>query len=179
MISGSTNDPPKYRPWTERGQQKARIERFKRPLVHDDPTKQDGLAFLCVRTMLLTGFDAPVEQVMYLDRGIRSHELLQAIARVNRTAEGKEHGLVVDYYGVGNHLTEALAVYADEDVEGALIDIAEELPVLRDRHRRVLDFFRENGVTDLTDVTAAVEVLRSPRLRARVLGAAEAVPPRP
>jgi len=69
--------------------------------------------------MLLTGFDAPIEQVMYLDRGMKGHELLQAIARVNRTNTGKTHGLVVDYYGVGHHLKEALIVYSTEDVEAA------------------------------------------------------------
>ena len=50
------------------GQADAHIERFKKPLIHEDPTRQDGLAFLCVKSMLLTGFDAPVEQVLYLDR---------------------------------------------------------------------------------------------------------------
>jgi type I restriction enzyme R subunit len=70
--------------------------------------------------MLLTGFDAPIEGVMYLDRPIREAELLQAIARVNRTGFGKRCGIVVDYYGVAQHLKEALAAYADEDVEGAL-----------------------------------------------------------
>ena len=55
--------------------------------------------------MLLTGFDAPVEQVLYLDRAMQGAELLQAIARVNRPAEGKECGYVIDYAGVTNHLT--------------------------------------------------------------------------
>src|SRR6266852_520609 len=62
--------------------------------------------------MLLTGFDAPIEQVMYLDSPLKEHTLLQAIARVNRTAERKTYGLVVDYWGVSEALREALAIFA-------------------------------------------------------------------
>ena len=66
--------------------------------------------------MLLTGFDAPVEQVLYLDRAIRDLELLQAIARVNRPARLKTIGLVVDYAGVSRHLDAALSAYDEEDL---------------------------------------------------------------
>ena len=59
--------------------------------------------------MLLTGFDAPQAQVLYLDRLIQEAELLQAVARVNRTAPKKSYGLVVDYYGVSAQLATALA----------------------------------------------------------------------
>ena len=58
--------------------------------------------------MLLTGFDAPIEQVMYIDKRLKEHNLLQAIARVNRVAKGKQRGFIVDYIGLANHLTEAL-----------------------------------------------------------------------
>ena len=68
--------------------------------------------------MLLTGFDAPMEQVLYLDRHIKEAELLQAIARVNRTATGKTAGYVVDYYGVAEHLKVALAAYAGRGHRG-------------------------------------------------------------
>ncbi|MCO5971748.1 hypothetical protein NDW01_25410 [Actinoallomurus sp. WRP6H-15] len=60
--------------------------------------------------MLLTGFDAPIEQVLYVDRSLKEAELLQAVARVNRTADRKLCGYVVDYYGVANHLNQALQV---------------------------------------------------------------------
>ena len=65
--------------------------------------------------MLLTGFDAPIEQVMYIDKRLKEHNLLQAIARVNRVATGKQRGYIVDYIGLANHLTEALSIYAAED----------------------------------------------------------------
>jgi type I restriction enzyme R subunit len=76
--------------WSARSKVDARIARFKKPLFADGPNTHDQpgadpLAFLIVKSMLLTGFDAPVEQVLYLDRSIKEAELLQAIARVNRT----------------------------------------------------------------------------------------------
>lgn len=72
------------------------------------------VTFLIVKSMLLTGFDAPGEQVLYLDRPIRDAELLQAVARVNRPAPGKEGGTVVDYYGVLAPLSDALSGYGQK-----------------------------------------------------------------
>ena len=67
------------------------------------------MGILIVNNMLLTGFDAPVEQVMYLDKVVVAHNLLQAIARVNRVSgESKEKGFVVDYVGIGHHLKKAI-----------------------------------------------------------------------
>lgn len=169
VISGSTNDDPSWSRWSDRARQEDHIARFKRLLIHDDPEKADPLAFLCVRTMLLTGFDAPVAQVLYLDRVMRGHELLQAIARVNRTHSGKKAGIVVDYVGVGAHLKEALAVYADEDVEGALTDLRDEVPRLRDRHERVLAVFHSRGIERIEDVTACVELLGDVKVRAEFI----------
>jgi type I restriction enzyme R subunit len=143
-----------------------RIKRFKKPLIHADPGKADPLAFLIVKSMLLTGFDAPIEGVMYLDRPIREAELLQTIARVNRTGGGKKFGIVVDYFGLAHHLRDALKVYADEDIEGALQSLKDEVPVLRDRHLRVLEIFRSRGIDDLGDHEACVELLANERLRA-------------
>ncbi len=165
MISGRHNDPPDWRRWSTPARQDALITRFKKPLVHADPALQDGLAFLCVKNMLLTGFDAPLEQVLYLDRFMQGHELLQAIARVNRTAARKTHGLVVDYYGVGRHLKAALAAYSADDVRGVLTPLRELLPVLADRHRRVLAVFHDHGIPNIEDVEACVNLLRDLELR--------------
>jgi len=166
VISQGHNDDPAWRVWSDRVNTDARIERFKMPLVHSDPTKHDGLAFLCVKSMLLTGFDAPVGQVLYLDRFMQGHELLQAIGRVNRPRKDKSRGLVVDYFGVGDHLAEALAMYSAEDVQGALVSLKDELPVLADRHRRVLGVFRERGIPNISDVDACVDLLRDVKIRA-------------
>ena len=166
IISGSNNDDPAWKAWTDGTAHEQRIKRFKKPLFHTDLTKTDPLTFLVVKSMLLTGFDAPIEGVMYLDRPIREAELLQAIARVNRTGFGKRCGIVVDYYGVAQHLKEALSAYADEDVQGTLASLRDEVPVLRDRHLRVVDLFRQRGIESLEDAEACIEALGSERLRA-------------
>jgi type I restriction enzyme R subunit len=166
IISGGNNDAPVWKQWTDGAAQELRIKRFKKPLFHKDPAKADPLAFLIVKSMLLTGFDAPIEGVMYLDRPIREAELLQTIARVNRTGYGKQFGIVVDYFGLAHHLKQALNVYADEDVEGALQSLQDEIPVLRDRHLRVVDLFRSRGIESLTDFVSCVDVLGDERLRA-------------
>ncbi|MFJ5668499.1 type I restriction endonuclease subunit R [Micromonospora chalcea] len=172
VISGSNNDDPTWVRWTEKTHQDAVIADFKKPL--GPAGKQSSpIAFLLVRTMLLTGFDAPVEQVLYLDRFIQDAELLQAIARVNRTAQGKRAGFLVDYFGVGAHLQKALQAYAPEDAEdaiGALASITDEVPKLRDRHARAVAVFAQAGIEtfDLEeDIEACVDVLSDEALRAR------------
>jgi type I restriction enzyme R subunit len=166
VISSSNNDDPAWKQWSDKGKVEEYINRFKKTLVHPDAIKQDGLAFLIVKSMLLTGFDAPIEQVLYLDRSMQGHELLQAIARVNRTYARKSCGLVVDYYGVARHLKEALAVYSAEDIQGALISLKDELPKLSDRHQRVLAFFQGQGIPDIADVNACIDLLRDIKIRA-------------
>jgi type I restriction enzyme R subunit len=172
VISGSNNDDPTWAQWTDKARQDAVIEDFKKDLGLPGE-KTSPVAFLIVRTMLLTGFDAPVEQVLYLDRAIQDAELLQAIARVNRTASRKTVGLLVDYYGVGAHLQKALKAYAPEDAEdaiGALASIKDELPKLRDRHARVVAVFAKAGIDTFDtdeDVEACVQVLADEALRAR------------
>lgn len=166
IISGSNNDDPAWKTWTDGSAHEQLIKRFKKPLFNAKPEKTDPLAFLVVKSMLLTGFDAPIEGVMYLDRPIREAELLQAIARVNRTGFGKRCGIVVDYYGVAQHLKEALAAYADEDVDGALASLKDEVPVLRDRHLRVVDLFRQRGIESLEDTEACIDALGHEKLRA-------------
>ncbi|MGD9865817.1 MAG: type I restriction endonuclease subunit R [Pseudodonghicola sp.] len=166
IMSGGNNDDASWKQWTEASAQETRIKRFKKPLFHKDPTKADALAFLIVKSMLLTGFDAPIEGVMYLDRSMREAELLQAIARVNRTGFGKTCGIVVDYFGVAHHLKAALAAYSDEDIDGALVSLNDQIPVLRDRHIRVVDIFRRAGLDDLSDDEGCLDVLSTEKARA-------------
>ena len=97
VFSGNHNDPESWRDWADKGQQEQRIRRFKRQFAPEKTNRTDPLAILVVNNMLLTGFDAPVEQALYLDRKMVAHELLQAIARVNRTCGRKKCGYVVDY----------------------------------------------------------------------------------
>ena len=114
--------------------------------------------------MLLTGFDAPVEQVLYLDRPIRDVELLQAIARVNRTARLKMVGLVVDYAGVSRHLDAALAIYDEEDIRGAKTFLDEDdVPRLREARDAVRNFLSAHGIGSLADMGEVDKLLITAR----------------
>jgi type I restriction enzyme, R subunit len=172
VISPEQNDAADWALWTDKAQQDAVITQFKRPLPTTggaDPTHTSPVAFLIVKSMLLTGFDAPAEQVMYLDRHIKEAELLQAIARVNRTVHGKSAGYVVDYYGVAENLKVALAAYAAEDIEGAMTSIADQVPLLAERRQRVRGLFEQRGIDRFDaqgDQDACVEALADERLRA-------------
>ncbi|ABD13361.1 helicase, type I site-specific restriction-modification system restriction subunit [Frankia casuarinae] len=173
VISGEQNEKD-WRDWIDETRQKVVIEEFKKPLpAPDDPAPDPAttstVAFLLVKSMLLTGFDAAVDQVIYLDRRIKEAELLQAIARVNRTARGKANGYVVDYFGVAKHLHAALEAYAAEDIDGALASITDELPLLADRHARVRALFTDRGQERFdtpADQEACVQILADDALRA-------------
>jgi type I restriction enzyme R subunit len=104
----------------------------------NDPA--DPLCLLIVCNKLLTGFDAPIERVMYLDNPLKDHNLLQAIARTNRRFDRKDHGLIVDYIGVTRRLAEALAAYHAEDVAGASRDVDLLHDQLVAAHRDVMAF---------------------------------------
>ncbi len=129
------------------------VENFCKPFDLDDYGKANtGVAFLVVCDMLLTGFDAPIEQVMYIDKRLKEHNLLQAIARVNRVTHGKQRGFIVDYIGLANHLTDALKIYANEDMEdlqAGFKNLTSELPILEERYRRLLQHFQGLGVHDI------------------------------
>ena len=162
------------------------VENFCKPFDMDDPDKTEtGIAFLIVCDMLLTGFDAPIEQVMYIDKKIREHTLLQAIARTNRISKGKKRGYVVDYIGLANHLTEALTLYAatdeQQELASGLKSITSEVPVLEERYQRLLQLFAANKINhveefvqgtlpdmeaDAAVVHAAVTLLKDEKIRA-------------
>jgi type I restriction enzyme R subunit len=169
VISGAQNDETDLAAWTS-GHDKA-VEDFKTrklPMAGVPAEQASPVAMLIVNAMLLTGFDAPREQVLYLDKAIREADLLQAIARVNRTAPGKQYGYVVDYYGVAHHLAQALEAYAADDIEGALTSLNDEVPRLAAAHEAVRQLFAP--MRDFGTVTAqdgCVEALADERLRAR------------
>ncbi|MCB1227103.1 MAG: type I restriction endonuclease subunit R [Verrucomicrobiales bacterium] len=150
------------------------VENFCKPFDLDDPDKDlSGIAFLIVCDMLLTGFDAPIEQVMYIDKRLREHNLLQAIARVNRVASGKQRGFIVDYIGLANHLSTALSIYSNEDaadLENGLQNLLTELPVLEERYHRLLHHFRTAGIAEIEAFLTGA--LPSPSEDVRVVHAA-------
>lgn len=170
VISGNHNDPESWWDWSNKEKQDEYTKRFKRKLAVERTEKTDPLALMVVNNMLLTGFDAPIEQVMYLDRKVVAHDLLQAIARVNRTYGRKKCGYVVDYIGVARHLNDALKDYDGEDTQGTLIDINVELPKLIDRRNRAVAVFTDRGISDLqTEVEACVDLLADLKIRAEFI----------
>ena len=158
VMSAGHNDEERLAKWhLPRNEQERVIDRFK--------DRNDPLSILIVCDMLLTGFDAPVEQVMYLDQPLKEHGLLQAIARVNRPlGDEKTYGLVVDYWGVSARLQDALAIFSTTDVQGSLTPNVDELPRLQTRHAAAMRFFQ--SVADTNDLDACVRVLEPEDVRA-------------
>jgi type I restriction enzyme R subunit len=119
IMTGSASDKKELQPHLYSKVQKKDIEkRFKDP---DDPLK-----IVIVRDMWLTGFDVPCAHTMYVDKPMRGHSLMQAIARVNRVFKDKPGGLVVDYIGIANELKHALKTYTDSNGKGRPANLAEE-----------------------------------------------------
>jgi type I restriction enzyme R subunit len=155
IISGNHNDPLHLKAYSDSAKHKISIKSFKLPFDSEDEGVSGEIGILIVNNMLLTGFDAPVEQVMYLDKIVVEHGLLQAIARVNRVGgPAKDKGFVVDYVGVGHHLKKALDNY-DEREQNEVLDVLsfpeEELRELQASHAAILEFLKEHGLTDLAD----------------------------
>ena len=137
-------------------QREEEADRFKSP---DDPTK-----ILIVVDMLLVGYDVPIVQVMYLDKGLKEHALLQAIARVNRLYDpDKTYGLIVDYCGITKKLQKALAIFEKDDIKGALEPVEKELEELRIRHKEAISFF--DDLADKNDDDAIIEKFEPVNIR--------------
>ncbi|MFN4317088.1 type I restriction endonuclease subunit R [Acinetobacter parvus] len=119
VMTGSASDKPLLQPHIYNKQTKKRFEkRFK--------DVNDPLQLVIVRDMWLTGFDAPCTHTMYIDKPMKGHNLMQAIARVNRVFKDKQGGLVVDYIGIANELKQALKTYTDAKGKGEPTLRAEE-----------------------------------------------------
>lgn len=111
VMTGSASDKELLQPHIYNKRTKKQLEkRFKNP--------NDNLQMVIVRDMWLTGFDAPSCHTMYIDKPMKGHNLMQAIARVNRVFKGKEGGLVVDYIGIANELRHALQTYTQSKGKG-------------------------------------------------------------
>lgn len=170
VISGAQNDPPEYRPYTDPNEHERIIKSFKLPFDKVDENGISGnVGILVVQNMLITGFDAPVEQVMYLDNVIKGHNLLQAIARVNRVYKNKSCGFVVDYVGVLKHLKEALAIYADEDIEEiseVVKNKAKSIDELKYVHNLIEEFFEKYGIRNWRqNVDECIDILVDEQVR--------------
>ncbi|MFJ4397545.1 type I restriction endonuclease subunit R [Pseudomonas sp. NPDC089396] len=127
VMTGSASDKALLRPHIYPGQVKKRLEkRFKDPA--------DPLQLVIVRDMWLTGFDAPCVHTLYVDKPMKGHNLMQAIARVNRVFKDKQGGLVVDYIGIANELKAALKEYTASNGRGRpTVDAHEAYAVLEEK----------------------------------------------
>jgi type I restriction enzyme R subunit len=173
VISASPNDDPNIykREYTDENEHKKNIASFKLPF---GAVTQDGLTgdvgILVVNNMLITGFDAPIEQVMYLDNILTGHNLLQAIARVNRVYnKNKTCGFVVDYVGVLKHLEEALAIYANEDIQEitqVVKNKSKSLDDLKASHLAIEEFFKKHGIPNWRqDIDECVDLLVDEKIK--------------
>ncbi len=148
VMTGSASDKPLLQPHIYNKQIKKRLEkRFK--------DVNDPLQLVIVRDMWLTGFDAPCTHTMYIDKPMKGHNLMQAIARVNRVFKDKQGGLVVDYIGIANELKQALKTYTDAKGKGEPTLRAEEAyAVLAEKIDALRGLFTKTAEQEGMDISA-------------------------
>lgn len=139
IMTGSATDPLEWQEHIRnKSKRKAISDRLKDP--------QEGLKMIIVRDMLLTGFDAPCLHTLYIDKPMSGHNLMQAIARVNRVFGDKEGGFIVDYIGIFQDLKNALQIYTDAKGKGQLtFDQEEAVAKMLELHSIVADMFGTFG----------------------------------
>ncbi|MDO8662982.1 MAG: type I restriction endonuclease subunit R [Candidatus Omnitrophota bacterium] len=135
VMTSSSSDPESWQLHsTSKDDRKAIGDRFKDP--------DDGLKLVIVRDMWLTGFDAPCLHTMYVDKPMRGHNLMQAIARVNRVFKDKPGGLVVDYIGIASDLKKALATYTESGGKGEpMLDQNDAVATMLEKYEIVVQLF--------------------------------------
>lgn len=142
MTASSDEGPELAKFKTTKQQRKALAERMKNPA--------DPLKLVIVRDMWLTGFDAPCLNTMYVDKPMRGHNLMQAIARVNRVFKDKPGGLIVDYLGIGTDLKKALSFYGEAGGKGEPAEnIEEAIAVFNEKLEVIQQMFNEDSTTRL------------------------------
>jgi type I restriction enzyme R subunit len=135
VMTGSASDPPEWQPHIRnKTRREALAKRFR--------DSADGFKLVIVRDMWLTGFDAPSLHTMYIDKPMRGHGLMQAIARVNRVFRDKPGGLVVDYLGLAQELKSALATYTESGGTGrTALNQEEAVAVMLEKYEVCMDLF--------------------------------------
>ncbi len=136
VMTGSASDKSNW-------QQHIRNKKGREDLAKRMKDVNDPLKIVIVRDMWLTGFDVPSMDTMYIDKPMRGHNLMQAIARVNRVFKDKKGGLIVDYLGIAEFLKHALAQYTETDRDTAGIDISQVLAVFKEKYEIVKGFFHK------------------------------------
>ena len=163
VMTGSASDPPDWQPhFRNKTRREALAQRFRDP---DDP-----LRVVLVRDMWLTGFDAPSLHTMYVDKPMRGHGLMQAIARVNRVFKDKPGGLVVDYLGLAQDLKQALAIYSESGGKGrTALDQAEAVAVMLEKYEVCCALFHGLDRTKWTTGTQQERLTLLPAAQEHIL----------
>jgi len=154
---------------------KKMMNRYRKTEEYEESIKNQFLGgeidILIVCGKLLTGFDAPLTQVMYIDKELKEHGLLQAIARANRIYDGKDYGLIVDYRGLISKLDEAMEIYSGAglenfdsgEIKGAVVDVISCVGRIRETYSNLLDIF--GSVRNSKDTTEFEDVLEDEKKR--------------
>jgi type I restriction enzyme R subunit len=166
VMTGAASDPPAWQAHIgkrPKARRELQAKRAKNP--------NDALKIVIVRDMWLTGFDAPCMHTMYVDKPMKGHGLMQAIARVNRVFRDKPAGLVVDYIGVAQNLKSALGQYAGHGSDQVGIDESEAIRVLLERYEIVRAIFRPDTKGGF-DYRPALEVTSTAQTRLSIMAGA-------
>ncbi len=138
VMTGSASDPLNFQKHIRNKEELGKMaDRMK------DPT--DEMQLVIVRDMWLTGFDVPSLHTMYIDKPMKGHGLMQAIARVNRVYKNKPGGLIVDYLGIAPQLKEALAEYSQNDQENTAIDQEQAVSIMLEKFEVMQGMFHDFG----------------------------------
>jgi len=163
--------------WDQMMQEYGTERNYLKTIVSDFKTKPKP-EILIVVDKLLTGFDAPCNTVLYIDKALKGHNILQAIARVNRLFDGKDFGLVIDYRGIFGDLNEAMQTYSEldgfeaDELEGSFTRVDEEIKKLPELHTNLWAVFA--GVANKTDTEAMQQHLRPEDVRQKFYDALNA-----
>jgi len=163
VMTGAASDPPDWQPHIRnKPRREALAKRFRDP--------GDPLRVVLVRDMWLTGFDAPSLHTMYVDKPMRGHGLMQAIARVNRVFRDKPGGLVVDYLGLAHELRRALATYTESGGTGqTALDQGQAVAVMREKYEVCCGLFHGFDRSAWTEGTPAQRLTLLPAAQEHVL----------
>lgn len=150
MTASSSDGPDMMKHHTTKDQRRTLADRMK--------DTSDPMRLVIVRDMWLTGFDAPSMHTLYIDKPMKGHNLMQAIARVNRVYKDKPGGLVVDYFGIASDLKKALSFYSDSGGKGDPAEAQEKaVQLMLEKIEVVSQMFSENGYMQDTDYAMAAE----------------------
>jgi len=163
VMTGSASDPPDW-------QAHIRNKQRREMLAHRFRDSHDPFKIVIVRDMWLTGFDAPSLHTLYIDKPMRGHGLMQAIARVNRVFQDKPGGLVVDYLGLTHELKAALATYTESGGTGrTALDQEEAVAVMREKYEVCCGLFHGFDRSAWTRGTPAERLALLPAAQEHIL----------